>query len=155
MSSPAVMTPAGGPAVAGPEETPRRARRRGLPPALLGLIGLAALVLLVEILPRVGIVDERYFPTSSEIGSALGDLVGESTFWTAVGDTMQGWALGLAIASVAGIVLGVERADDRQTAVEGLHEVAVADGRGGTGDGVLLVGYQIHALLFPLVAGVT
>jgi ABC-type nitrate/sulfonate/bicarbonate transport system permease component len=105
MSTPAVMTPSGEPVVQ-PAPATKRARR-GLPPLVLGLIGLAALVVLAEVLPRVGIVDERYFPTSSQIGSALGDLVGQATFWTAVGDTLQGWALGLAIASVAGIVLGI------------------------------------------------
>jgi ABC-type nitrate/sulfonate/bicarbonate transport system permease component len=78
-----------------------------VPQALLGLAGLVALVVVVEILPRTGLVPRQYFPTSSEIGSALADQLGESTFWTAVGDTLQGWALGLAIASVAGIVLGI------------------------------------------------
>jgi ABC-type nitrate/sulfonate/bicarbonate transport system permease component len=78
-----------------------------VPQALLGLAGLVALVVLVEILPRTGLVPRQYFPTSSEIGSALVDQVGDATFWTAVGDTLQGWALGLAIAAVAGIVLGI------------------------------------------------
>lgn len=78
-----------------------------MPAAVLGLIGLLALVALFEILPRVGVLPERYFPPSSEIGSALADLVVQSSFWTAVGDTMQGWAIGLAIASVAGVVLGI------------------------------------------------
>ena len=91
---------------AGPAGTPRTRRRR-TSPAVLGLIGLVVLVLLVEILPRVGILPRRYFPTSSEIGAALGQLVGESSFWTAVGDTLQGWALGLAIAAVAGVVIGI------------------------------------------------
>jgi ABC-type nitrate/sulfonate/bicarbonate transport system permease component len=74
---------------------------------VLGAIGLVALILLVEIAPQIGMVPRRYFPTSSEIGSALIDLVGRSDFWTAVLDTIQGWALGLAIASIAGIVLGL------------------------------------------------
>ncbi|GAA3176344.1 ABC transporter permease [Blastococcus jejuensis] len=105
MSSPAVTVPAGAPD-AGPASAPRPRRRR-TPPAVLGLIGLVALVLLVEILPRVGILPRRYFPTSSEIGAALGRLVGESSFWVAVGDTLQGWALGLGISAVAGVVIGI------------------------------------------------
>jgi ABC-type nitrate/sulfonate/bicarbonate transport system permease component len=104
--SPAVMAPAGGP-VAGAAPGPRPRRRRGVPPALLGLAGLGALVLLVEILPRIGVLPREYFPPSSEIGRALADLVQTSVFWTSVGDTLQGWALGLAIASVAGVVLGI------------------------------------------------
>ena len=106
MHTPAVVTPSGSPVVES-APTPHRSRRRDLRPVLLGLIGLAALVLLVEVLPRLGILDRRYFPTSSEIGSALGGLVRQVSFWTAVGDTIQGWALGLAIASMAGIVLGI------------------------------------------------
>ena len=104
--SPAVTAPAGGP-VAGAPAGPRPRRRRGVPQAVLGLVGLLILVLLVEILPRIGVLPREYFPPSSEIGSALGDLVGTTEFWTAVGDTMQGWAIGLAIAAVAGVVLGI------------------------------------------------
>jgi len=78
-----------------------------VPQSLLGLAGLAALVVLVEILPRIGVLPREYFPPSSEIGRALADLVQTSEFWTSVGDTLQGWALGLAIASVAGVVLGI------------------------------------------------
>jgi ABC-type nitrate/sulfonate/bicarbonate transport system permease component len=104
--SPAVTAPAGGP-VAGAPAGPPPSRRRRVPQAVLGLAGLLILVLLVEILPRIGVLPREYFPPSSEIGSALGDLVGTTEFWTAVGDTMQGWAIGLAIAAVAGVVLGI------------------------------------------------
>lgn len=103
---PTVTAPAGDP-VAGAPAGPRPRRRRGVPQAVLGLAGLLILVLLVEILPRIGVLPRQYFPPSSEIGSALGDLVGTTEFWTAVGDTLQGWAIGLAIAAVAGVVLGI------------------------------------------------
>ncbi|TQN38085.1 ABC-type nitrate/sulfonate/bicarbonate transport system permease component [Blastococcus colisei] len=81
--------------------------RRVLPTWVLGLLGLIGLVVLVEVAPRIGLVPRRYFPPSSEIGSALLEQLGRSEFWTAVLDTLQGWALGLAIASVAGVVLGI------------------------------------------------
>ena len=104
-----VVSPAGGPAApaAGAAASSRKGRRRGAPQWVLGLGGLLVLVLLVEILPRIGVLPREYFPTSSEIARALVDLVQTSVFWTAVGDTLQGWAIGLAIASVAGIVLGI------------------------------------------------
>ena len=104
--SSAVMAPAGGP-VAGTAAGPRPRRRRGVPQALLGLAGLLVLVLLVEILPRIGVLPREYFPPSSEIGKALVDQVQTPEFWTAVGNTLEGWAIGLAIASVAGVVLGI------------------------------------------------
>jgi ABC-type nitrate/sulfonate/bicarbonate transport system permease component len=84
---------------------PRRGRGRS--PFLLGLVGLLVLVAAGEVLPRIGLVPRQFFPTSSEIGAALLKEVGESAFWSAVADTIQGWALGLAIACVAGIVLGI------------------------------------------------
>ncbi|NEK58640.1 ABC transporter permease [Geodermatophilus sabuli] len=79
----------------------------GASPVVLGAIGLLALVALFEILPRIGVLNRRFFPTSTEIGSALIDQVQQSEFWVALLDTLQGWALGLAIAAVAGVVLGI------------------------------------------------
>jgi ABC-type nitrate/sulfonate/bicarbonate transport system permease component len=106
---PTVVSPAGGPAApaADTATAPRPGRRRGVPQVVLGLIGLVALVVLVEILPRIGVVPRQYFPPSSEIGAALGEQLGRPDFWTAVLDTLQGWALGLAIAALAGVVLGI------------------------------------------------
>ncbi|WP_199522359.1 ABC transporter permease [Geodermatophilus marinus] len=97
-----------GAVAAGAQPSTGRSRRpRASSPVLLGLLGLAALVVLFEVLPRIGVLPRRFFPTSSEIGSALVDQLGQPDFWAALLDTIQGWALGLAIASVAGVVLGI------------------------------------------------
>lgn len=80
---------------------------RAVSQAVLGLVGLLALVALGEVLPRLGVVPRQFFPPSSEIGSALMAELGRGEFWTALLDTLQGWALGLAIASVAGVLLGI------------------------------------------------
>ncbi|MCX5330042.1 MULTISPECIES: ABC transporter permease [unclassified Streptomyces] len=79
---------------------------RGLNIAL-GAAGLAAFLALGEAVPRLGLVKEAYFPPTSRIADALGTELSDDTFWTALGDTLTGWALGLLIASTAGIVLGV------------------------------------------------
>ena len=75
--------------------------------AALGVAGLAGFLALAEAAPRLGMVDEEYVPPASRIAVALGDEAGDPAFWTALGDTLTGWALGLAIASCAGVVLGV------------------------------------------------
>jgi ABC-type nitrate/sulfonate/bicarbonate transport system permease component len=73
----------------------------------LGAAGLAAFLALGEAVPRLGLVKEAYFPPTSRIAGALADEAGDSAFWTALGDTLTGWALGLAIASCAGVLVGV------------------------------------------------
>ncbi|MCD7436669.1 ABC transporter permease [Streptomyces lincolnensis] len=73
----------------------------------LGAAGLAAFLLLGEAVPRLGLVKDAYFPPTSRIAGALGDELADSAFWTALGDTLTGWAVGLAVAACAGVVAGV------------------------------------------------
>jgi ABC-type nitrate/sulfonate/bicarbonate transport system permease component len=82
-------------------------RTGGVPSALLGLAGLVGFAILLEVVPRLGIVSTDYLPPTSRIFSAFVDEMDEQTFWTALSITMRTWALGLAIAVVAGTVLGV------------------------------------------------
>ncbi|WP_250008582.1 ABC transporter permease [Actinoplanes sp. M2I2] len=74
---------------------------------LLGLAGPAGLLVLVEALPRLGLVNDAYLPPASRIAAALGDELGTAQFWQAVGDTLLGWAIGLTIAVTAGVVVGI------------------------------------------------
>ncbi|MGI5156501.1 ABC transporter permease [Microbispora sp. CA-102843] len=89
--------------------TPRRGGRRHrlLPAWLLGLIGLAGLVGVVELVPRAGLVDERYLPPFSAMISALAEQAGTGEFWQALLETLRGWAIGLSIALAAGVVAGI------------------------------------------------
>jgi ABC-type nitrate/sulfonate/bicarbonate transport system permease component len=75
--------------------------------AALGAAGLAVFLLLGEAVPRLGLVDEDYFPPAARIAEALGRELSDSAFWSALGDTLTGWALGLAVAVGAGVVAGV------------------------------------------------
>ncbi|MFD7689943.1 ABC transporter permease [Streptomyces sp. NPDC059781] len=75
--------------------------------AALGAAGLTAFLLLAEAVPRLGLVEEEYFPPATRIADALGTELADGAFWTALGDTLTGWAAGLAIAAAAGIVIGV------------------------------------------------
>jgi ABC-type nitrate/sulfonate/bicarbonate transport system permease component len=80
-------------------------RRPGF--ALYGVAGFVALLLVIEVLPRIGVVSPDYLPPTSRIVTALADEASTGQFWSAVGDTLIGWAVGLFIAVVAGVVIGV------------------------------------------------
>ncbi|WP_128375783.1 ABC transporter permease [Streptomyces cavernae] len=75
--------------------------------AVLGAAGFAGFLALCEAVPRLGVVSEDYFPPVSRIADALVGEFGDEAFWTALGDTLTGWALGLTIAVTAGILAGV------------------------------------------------
>jgi ABC-type nitrate/sulfonate/bicarbonate transport system permease component len=74
---------------------------------LLGATGLVGVAVLLEAIPRVGLVSPRYLPPFSAILAALAREASSTAFWRALLDTIEGWALGLTIAVVAGIVVGV------------------------------------------------
>jgi ABC-type nitrate/sulfonate/bicarbonate transport system permease component len=72
-------------------------------PAIAILCALA----LWELLVGVGLLSEDHIPSMTDTVSELVSLLGEGEFWSAVGSTLQGWALGLAIAAVLAIPLGI------------------------------------------------
>ena len=75
--------------------------------AVLGVLGSLTVVALWELLPRTGLVDDQFLPPASDILAQLFEQVGQGTFWTALLQTLRGWALGLSIAMVGGIAAGV------------------------------------------------
>ncbi|RNL86091.1 ABC transporter permease [Halostreptopolyspora alba] len=83
-------------------------RSRPLPGgrSLLGAIGAGCFLLIWEIVPRAGVVSPQYLPPASEVLATLGERLLVPGFWVAVGDTVAGWGLGLAISFVAAVVLG-------------------------------------------------
>jgi ABC-type nitrate/sulfonate/bicarbonate transport system permease component len=87
--------------------TTRTSARRRLPDAALPWLGVLVVLVVFELVPRVGLIDRHYFPPVSDMLSALVDQLGTTHFWTAVGQTMEGWALGLGIASAVAIPVGI------------------------------------------------
>jgi ABC-type nitrate/sulfonate/bicarbonate transport system permease component len=83
------------------------AGRRGLTPALLGLLGLVGFAAALEAAPRIGLLPRAYFPTTSAIAGALAEQLRRPEFWTALLNTLQTWFTGLLLAVVGGVVLGV------------------------------------------------
>ncbi|MEU8241355.1 ABC transporter permease [Actinoplanes missouriensis] len=75
-------------------------------PAVLGVAGLAGLLLIVQLLPTLGLVDDRFLPPTSAIVSALADEAGTGQFWISLKDTLVAWGWGLLIAVSAGVLAG-------------------------------------------------
>jgi ABC-type nitrate/sulfonate/bicarbonate transport system permease component len=71
------------------------------------VLGVVAILALFELLSRTNAIDRHFFPPVSEMLQALWDLLGTSELWTAVGHTLEGWALGLGIAAAVAIPLGL------------------------------------------------
>ena len=55
----------------------------------------------------MGLINPQYFPPTSSVLAALGDSVIRQSFWQSVGQTLTAWSIGLAIAVIAGAVLGI------------------------------------------------
>ncbi len=65
------------------------------------------LLALWELVVRSGLISESSIPVMSATAAELLAQLGEGSFWSAVGETLQGWALGLGIAIVAGVPVGL------------------------------------------------
>ncbi|MFD3377384.1 MULTISPECIES: ABC transporter permease [unclassified Streptomyces] len=78
-----------------------------IPNIALGAAGLATFLALGEAVPRLGLVDADYFPPPSRIAGALREELGDAAFWSALGDTLTGWIIGLGIASGAAVLCGL------------------------------------------------
>jgi ABC-type nitrate/sulfonate/bicarbonate transport system permease component len=71
------------------------------------LLAIAGALGLWELLTRSGLLNPDHVPTMTDTVAELATLLGESSFWSAVGSTLQGWALGLGIAAALAIPLGI------------------------------------------------
>jgi ABC-type nitrate/sulfonate/bicarbonate transport system permease component len=86
---------------------PRAARRARVPDAALPWLGVLVVLVVFELVPRVGLIDRHYFPPVSDMLRALADELTTASFWSAVGQTMEGWAIGLGIACAIAIPVGI------------------------------------------------
>jgi ABC-type nitrate/sulfonate/bicarbonate transport system permease component len=78
-----------------------------IPDRALPWLSVLGVLALFELLPRIGVLPSDHFPPISETLSTLFDQLGESRFWEAVGNTLEGWALGLGIAAGLAIPIGI------------------------------------------------
>lgn len=70
------------------------------------VVVLVAAIAVWEIASVTGILDKRSFPSVGEIGKELGSQLQSAYLWTAVGQTLQGWALGVGLGAVLALLVG-------------------------------------------------
>jgi ABC-type nitrate/sulfonate/bicarbonate transport system permease component len=84
----------------------RRQVRKFPAKQVLGLAGILGFLGTWELIPRLGIINERFLPPASEVIVALVRDFGLTAFWIAVVETMTAWFLGLVIAVALAVLLG-------------------------------------------------
>jgi ABC-type nitrate/sulfonate/bicarbonate transport system permease component len=99
-----------GAAVGVSEETRRERARLGssrLVEAAVATLSVAAALAAWELISRTGVIAERDLPSMSASFHELWRLAQTGAFWTAFLQTVRGWALGLAIATVLAVPIGI------------------------------------------------
>lgn len=71
------------------------------------LLGTIVIVLLAELVVRVGLLSTAFLPPPTTIFAALVDEVQTSEFWLALRDTLWGWAYGLGVAVAFAVPVGI------------------------------------------------
>lgn len=75
--------------------------------AAYGILGLGVLFAVAEAVPRLGLVSRDFLPPATEIVRTVGHEVTTSEFWAALGETMRAWAIGLGLAFVLAVAVGL------------------------------------------------
>lgn len=70
-------------------------------------LGVLAVLALIELVVRSGLLSSRYFPPMTDTFAALFEQLSESGYWTAIAHTLEGWAIGLGIAIAIAVPLGL------------------------------------------------
>lgn len=75
--------------------------------ALYPVAGVLAVAFAVEAVARLELLPSRYFPPTTTVVADLWELLPTGTFWSSVLDTLQGWAIGLGLATAAAVPIGL------------------------------------------------
>jgi ABC-type nitrate/sulfonate/bicarbonate transport system permease component len=96
-------------AAAGPRlrRAPIRLARGRIAETLVFVVSVAAALALWEVISRTGAISEKDLPSMSTSFRALWSLVQTGHFWSAFGDTVRGWGLGLAVATALAVPIGI------------------------------------------------
>jgi ABC-type nitrate/sulfonate/bicarbonate transport system permease component len=88
----------------GEERTPRIAR---LGTVLVPFVSVLMALALWEAISRGGLIVERDLPAMSSTFNELWSMMKTGWFWLAFGRTVRGWAIGLALATVLAVPIGI------------------------------------------------
>ena len=86
---------------------PRPARPPAAADIILPLVSVAAALALWELVSRAGVISQNDLPAMTTTIQELWSLLQTGEFWKNFGYTARGWAVGLAIATVLAIPLGI------------------------------------------------
>ncbi|MFI7426682.1 ABC transporter permease [Micromonospora sp. NPDC049836] len=73
---------------------------------LLGALGLLGFLVGWQLIPTLGLVDPQYLPYVTDVIGWLFHELRDLAFWRRLSYTMTSWAIGLAMATLAAVVLG-------------------------------------------------
>jgi ABC-type nitrate/sulfonate/bicarbonate transport system permease component len=108
---PAMATPvdAAAAAAAGPRvgRAPVRLAPRRLTEWAVFVLSIGAALAFWELISRTGVISEKDLPSMSTSFHELWRLMQTGAFWTAFLQTVRGWALGLAVATVLAVPIGI------------------------------------------------
>jgi ABC-type nitrate/sulfonate/bicarbonate transport system permease component len=93
-----------GPAVRARWASPGPGRYRDL---LVKVAGVVAVLGVLEVASRAGFLPRQWFPPVSEMYAELFRLVIRQPLWVEIGRTLSGWAIGLSIAVVLAVPIGM------------------------------------------------
>lgn len=73
----------------------------------VGLAGVLVVMTTLEVVARLELLPPRWFPPVTVVLGTLVDLLPTRELWAEVGRTLQGWGLGLGIAAVLAVPIGI------------------------------------------------
>jgi ABC-type nitrate/sulfonate/bicarbonate transport system permease component len=85
----------------------RRFRLSGAGAILVPFVSVLAALAVWELVSRGGLIAERDLPAMSSTFHELWTMMKTGSFWLAFGQTVRGWAIGLALATVLAVPLGI------------------------------------------------
>ena len=76
-------------------------------PAFAAAVSIAAFLALWQYVSRAGLISEQDLPAMTTTFQELWSMMHTRAFWTAFGQTVRGWALGLGVATALAVPIGI------------------------------------------------